>query len=264
MQHRQKVLGVIPARYASSRFPAKMLAPINGKTLIQHTYENFKHCSFLDNLVIATDDQRIYDHATHFGAQVFMTCPTCPTGTDRLADVLKKNPRLQENDIVICIQGDEPCVDPNVLQQITDALINDPEAVMATAVTPLHTIEEASNPSTVKCVIDKNHNALYFSRALIPAGHTGKYRPEITYYRHIGIYAYRRDFLLLYGELPRTPLQMAEDLEQLKILEHGFRIKTAVVDYFSIDVNNPDDIQKVEQWLCKQNTSSSQVASVRR
>lgn len=264
MPARPKVLGMIPARYGSSRFPGKMLTQITGKTLIQRTYENCMQCPLLDKIIIATDDDRIYNHAESFGASVVMTSPDCPTGSDRLADALKRHPKLQDAEVIVLIQGDEPCVDPRIIQHVGEILLNDPAAVMSTAATRLHTIEEANNPSIVKCVIDQNQNALYFSRALIPAGHGLKFRPENVYYRHIGIYGYRPEFLMRYGELPQTPLQLAEDLEQLKVLEHGFRIKAAVVDYFSIDVNNPDDIQKVEQWLCKQNTSLSQVASVRR
>jgi 3-deoxy-manno-octulosonate cytidylyltransferase (CMP-KDO synthetase) len=264
MQSNSKILGIIPARFASTRFPAKMLAPIDGKTLIQRTYENAKLCSNLSDVVIATDDQRIYDHAKDFGAPVVMTCLSCLTGTDRLADALRKNPHLKEAEIIINIQGDEPCINPNIIQRVSEVLLEDSTAVMSTAVSQLKTIEEANNPSIPKCVLDRNHNALYFSRALIPSGHKLTFRPEIPYYRHIGIYGYRRDFLMQYGELPPTPLQLAEDLEQLKVLENGFRIKVAIVDYFNMEVNNPEDIQKVEQWLCKLNTSSSQAAFARR
>lgn len=261
---RPKILGMIPARFASTRFPAKMLAPIAGKTLIQRTYENARLCPTLNDLIIATDDQRIYDHAKAFGANVVMTCPTCLTGTDRLADALRRHPELQENEFVINIQGDEPCINPHIIQRVSEVLVDDPKAVMSTAVVPLRTIEDANNPSIPKCVLDQQHNALYFSRALLPAGHALKFRADIPYYRHIGIYAFRRHFLMQYGELPPTPLQLAEDLEQLKVLEHGFRIKAAIVEYFNMEVNNPEDIQKVEQWLAKQNSSSSQAAFARR
>jgi 3-deoxy-manno-octulosonate cytidylyltransferase (CMP-KDO synthetase) len=249
-----KIVGIIPARYGSTRFPGKILAPIAGKTLIERTYHNARLSPLLQHLVVATDDQRIYDHVHSFGGEVVMTSPTCATGTDRLVEAVKKDPRFNDIDIIVNIQGDEPCVDPQVTQQVIEALINDPFAVMSTAVVQLTCLEEAHNPSIVKCVMDTSGNALYFSRALIPAGHTQTMQPHVNYYRHIGIYAYRRDFLLQYAELPRTPLQNAEDLEQLKILEHGFRIKTAVVNQTSIGVDTPEDIQKVEQWLCKQNS----------
>lgn len=250
-----KIIGIIPARYGSSRFPGKILAPIANKTLIQRTYENAKRCSLLQEIVIATDDVRIYEHVQGFGGDVLMTSTTCPTGSDRLVEALKNNRRFDQADIIVNIQGDEPCLDPNVTESIIKALLSDPVAVMSTAVVKIESEEDACSPSIVKCVIDSNGNALYFSRALIPAGHTLKMRPGVTYYRHVGIYAYRHDFLLKYAELPRTPLQLAEDLEQLKVIEHGYRIKTAVVECSSIGVDIPDDIQKVEQWLCKQNIS---------
>lgn len=258
-----KIVAMIPARYASSRFPGKILALIAGKSLIQRTYENAQRCPLLHEIVVATDDERIYNHVKGFAGNVVMTSLTCLNGTDRLAEVLRNNRQFDDASIVINIQGDEPCLDPSVIQKIIEILQSDPEAVMSTAVVKLDSLEEALNPSVVKCVIDSRQNALYFSRALIPAGHghSAQFRPNTTYYRHMGIYGFRRDFLLRYAELPSTPLQKAEDLEQLKVLEHGFRIKTAIVDSFSIGVDLPDDIKKVEQWLCKQNTSLSQVES---
>lgn len=253
------IIGIIPARYASGRFPAKMLAPIAGKSLIQRTYENALNFKILDQLAIATDHQEIYDHVKSFGAPVVMTSVECLTGSDRIAEALREYRQFDEAEIILGIQGDEPCVDPHVIESIAGLLVNDPEAAMATAITRLSE-EDAYSASVVKCVVDQHQNALYFSRALIPAGHTQKFNSSVTYYRHIGIYGYRRNFLLRYGELPPTPLQLAENLEQLKVLEHGFRIKAAIVDDFSIGVDRPEDVQKVEQWLCTQNTFSSQAA----
>lgn len=250
------VLGMIPARYGSYRFPGKILAPILGKTLIQRTYENVRLCTDLDAIVIATDDTGIYDHIAKFGADVVMTSPSCMTGTDRLVEALKTNSRFDEAEIIINIQGDEPCIPPEVISKVINALKNDPEAVMSTAVTHLKSESEAQSPSVVKCVMDCHSNALYFSRALIPAGHKQAWRPDFPMYRHIGIYGYRRKFLLSYADLPPTPLQLAEDLEQLKVLENGYRIKVTVVDHHSIGVDVPEDIKKVEEWIWKQNTYS--------
>lgn len=255
LSSKTKILGIIPARYGSSRFPGKILAPIANKTLIQRTYENAKRSSLLQEIVIATDDLRIYDHVQGFGGDVVMTSTSCPTGSDRLVEALNNNRRFDHAEIIVNIQGDEPCLDPKVTESIINALLSDPVAIMSTAIVKLESEEEAHSPSIVKCVIDKNGNALYFSRALIPAGHSLKMDPEVTYYRHVGVYAYRRDFLLTYTKLPHTPLQIAEDLEQLKVIEHGYRIKTAIVDCSSIGVDLPDDIKKVEKWLCKQNIS---------
>lgn len=252
---KHKVVGIIPARYASSRFPGKMLASIAGQSLIQRTYKNAQLCDTLDDLVIATDTQQLYDHIRGFGGEVVMTSPSCINGSERLAEAVRSYTRFDDATIIVNIQGDEPCIDPNTINSIVDILKGDPTAVMSTAVTRLTSQEEGSSSAIVKCVFDQNQNALYFSRALIPAEKSLQWNPRLTYYRHLGIYAYRRDFLLQYNQLPSTPLQGAEDLEQLRVLEHGFKIKAAIVANGSIGVDLPEDIQRVEQWLCKRNTS---------
>lgn len=249
------VIGIIPARYGSSRFPGKILASIAGKSLIQRTYENALRCESLERLLIATDDSRIYDHALSFGAKPVMTSISCPTGTDRLVEALKAHPEFDDVEIVVNVQGDEPCLDPAVIEQVIQVLKKDPQAVMSTAVVRFKNSEEAANSAAVKCVFDKDHNALYFSRSLIPAGHKQQWQEGVPYYRHIGIYCFRKHFLMRYADLPRTPLQIAEDLEQLKVLENGYRIKVAVVNSIGIDVNLPEDVKRVEEWLCKQNIS---------
>lgn len=251
----QSVIGIIPARYASQRFPGKPLAKILGKTLIQHTYENAKRCDLLEKIVVATDDQRIYDHVKEFGGEVLMTSVDCPTGSDRLVEALRQDPELDKADIVLNIQGDEPLLDPSTLCKIAEVLMNDPKAVVSTPIIRLRSEEEALNPSVVKCVIDKKGHALYFSRGLIPAGKNLKFDPEKVYWRHVGLYGYRTPFLKKYASLKQTPLQLAEDLEQLRILEHGYVIKTCEIKIESLDVNTPEDLKKVELLLCKQNTS---------
>lgn len=257
MKHHKKspILAIIPARYGSTRFPGKPLIEIQGKTLIQRTYENTKRCASLNDVIVATDDQRIFDHVKGFGGRVVMTPENCPTGTDRLAHVLENDPRLQKAEIIINVQGDEPCLDPSIITQLAEVLQADPSAVMSTAVVKLNE-DDAASPSEVKCVLALDGTVLYFSRALIPGGTDLKYKKNIPYYKHVGIYAYRPDFLLKYAKLPMTPLQMAEDLEQLKVLEHGYKIKAAIVNSASAGVNIPEDIKKVEQDLCKQNTFS--------
>jgi 3-deoxy-manno-octulosonate cytidylyltransferase (CMP-KDO synthetase) len=252
---RKKIIGIIPARYASIRFPGKPLVPIQGKTLIQRTYENASHAQ-LDEIVVATDDQRIYDHVKQFGGKVVMTSPDHINGSDRIAEVLLSRPDWMKDSIIINIQGDEPCIEPSSIDAIAQVLIEDPSGSMSTAVTPLRTEEEAKSSSVVKCVIDQKQNALYFSRGLIPSNKKHQYNPKFTYYRHIGIYAFRPEFLLEYQKLQATPLQLEEDLEQLKVLENGYRIKVAILDHISIGVDTPEDIKQVEQWLCKQNSSS--------
>jgi 3-deoxy-manno-octulosonate cytidylyltransferase (CMP-KDO synthetase) len=256
-----QIIGIIPARFASSRFPGKPLALIQGKSLIQRTYESAARCTTLEKLLVATDDSRIYDHVTSFGGEARMTSLECPTGTDRLAEVARGEPTWADDTILINIQGDEPCVDPQILDKLAEALIQDPEAAASTPIMKIKEEAQAFNPSLPKCVIDYKGYALYFSRHLIPAGFTSTFRPEITYWRHLGLYGYRKHFLLRYTSLPSTPLQQAEDLEQLKILEYGYKIKTVPVDIESFEINHPEDIKKMEQHLGKQNTSSSQAES---
>jgi 3-deoxy-manno-octulosonate cytidylyltransferase (CMP-KDO synthetase) len=251
---KKKVLGVIPARFQSSRFPGKPLAKILGKTLIQRTYENALACNLLEALVVATDDSRIYDHVLSFGGQAVMTSSACATGSDRIIDAIVENSQFDDFDIIVNIQGDEPCIEPDVIAKVIDALITQEISSMSSAVMKIITEEEAFDPSIVKCVFDKDGYALYFSRQLIPAGKTGGFKPHITYYRHLGIYAFKRNFLLKYANLSETPLQKEEDLEQLKVLEHGFKIKLVVVNSASLGVDNPEDIKKVEALLCKQNS----------
>lgn len=259
-----KVVGIIPARFGSTRLPGKPLLPILGKTLLQRTYESARSATALDQLIVATDDERIFAHVKGFGGEVVMTSPDCPTGTDRLAEVVKKYPELKAASVIVNIQGDEPCIDPVAINRAIEVLKQDSQAVMSTIITPLTCKEDALSTAIVKCVIDLNQNALYFSRTLIPSNKRGEFVPSQKYYRHLGLYTYRPDFLLIYPTLPQTPLQMAEDLEQLKVLEHGYRMKVALVDCVSPGVDLPEDIQKVEQWICKQSTSSSPAGSVLR
>lgn len=269
-----KVLGVIPARYDSVRFPGKLLKQILGKTLIQRTYENAILAKGLDEIIVATDDIRIFQHVKDFGGHVVMTSKDCATGTDRVAEVLRSG--FFEYSIVTIIQGDEPCLNPEVIDVLIEELKNassDDEIVMTTPVVKLKQIDDILNPSVVKCVFDKTRKALYFSRAPVP------YPKALTqfntmvndpqkichflskheFYRHLGIYCSTRDFLLEYTQMPPTRLQMAEDLEQLKILENNYSIRVAIVEDEGIGVDLPQDIQKVEDILCSQNTYSSQV-----
>ncbi|EFB42772.1 MULTISPECIES: 3-deoxy-manno-octulosonate cytidylyltransferase [Parachlamydia] len=257
MEHALQVIGIIPARLKSERLPGKLLIPIAGKTLIQRTYENALRCKLLDDLIVATDSPSILEHVQSFGGKAYLTSENCRNGTDRLAEVLTLNPTLQKIPFVINIQGDEPFLEPEVIQKVIEGLQSDKQIMVSTPITPIQTEEEALDSSVVKCVRRQDGDALYFSRALIPSSKKQGYQPETRYYRHIGVYGYRTDFLLLYTKLPSTPLQLSEDLEQLKILEHGYRIKTVVVDSISIGVDEPADIKKVEYLLCKQNTSSS-------
>jgi 3-deoxy-manno-octulosonate cytidylyltransferase (CMP-KDO synthetase) len=246
------IVAIIPARYASTRFPGKILADIKGQSLIRRTYENTLRCPLIQDIIIATDDERIYDHVASFGAKAVMTPVDCPTGSDRLAHVVENSLHLQKAEIIVNVQGDEPCVCPSATASIIEILRNDKEAVMSTGVVPLESEEEAANPGEVKCVLDLQGNVMYFSRSLIPGGLVQGFRQNIPYYKHLGIYAFRPGFLMTYRCLPKTPLQTAEDLEGLKALEHGYKIKAAIVKSSSVGVNTPEDIKKVEIELCKQ------------
>jgi 3-deoxy-manno-octulosonate cytidylyltransferase (CMP-KDO synthetase) len=248
------VVGMIPARYASTRLPGKPLRLILGKPLIQHTFENARKCSGLDALFVATDSQDIADIVEGFHGKAFLTCPNLKSGTDRIAEACDRLINLSEDAIIVNIQGDEPLLEPHVIQRVVEELKQDGTAQMATAITPIHDSSQAEDPSIVKCVRDKNDNALYFSRAKIPplAG---------PLYKHIGLYAFRLPFLKTFLNLKPTPLQIAEDLEQLKVLEHGYKMKTALVESNSLGVDTLEDLKKVEKILCNPNTSSSQAES---
>lgn len=238
------VVAVIPARYQSSRFPGKPLALIAGKTLLQRTFDSVAKCTALDAIVVVTDDVRIYEHARLFGAKVVMTAEECKNGTERIIDAIIRDRELAQYEIYINVQGDEPCIASSSIAQLVDIMQNNPQEYMATAVTALEKEADIFNKGIVKCVKNLADYALYFSRAPLPLS-----------YKHVGIYAFRKHFLLEYGKMSNTPLQQLEDLEQLKVLEHGYQIKTVVVDTPSIHVDYPEDIQKVEQWL-KQNSFS--------
>ena len=249
-----RVVGIIPARYHSTRLPGKLLRPILGKTLLQWTYENAKKALSLDDLFVATYEEVISHHVQEFGGRYIYTHANCLNGTECVAAAIKAEPDLLNADVIINIQGDEPCLSKETIDCVVKVLLENPEASMATAVTKISTKEEALSFSIVKCVMDQKGRALYFSRQLLPSGKMQGWKEDFPYFRHIGIYAYRPSFLQELVQLPATPLQLQEDLEQLKVLEYGYQIQVAQVATATIGVDVPEDIKKVEQWLCKQNT----------
>ncbi len=254
MKH-SSVIAIIPARYASSRFPGKMLAPIMGKTLLHRTWERVKSSAIISDVLIATDDERVYEHVTSFGGIAVMTSIEHQTGSDRIIEVLNRYPDLTNADIIVNVQGDEPCISQEVLHNVSSALLDNPNERMASVCVPIFDSQEINSPSVVKCVMDSNGYALYFSRSPIPGVKPlGKHAP--FYYKHLGIYAFRRDFLLTYGTLPMGKLQLVEDLEQLKVLEAGYKIRMVYTDECSPAVDIPEDIERVKKWLCNQNTYS--------
>ncbi len=238
------VVAVIPARYGSTRFPGKPLAAICGKPMIQHVYENAAACGLLDRVVVATDNPEIADCVASFGGGVCMTASTHETGTDRIAEAVQN----MEADIIVNVQGDEPLLPPDAVSEAVGPLLNDASIPLGTLKTAITDREDLDNPNVVKVVTDARGFALYFSRATIPfCREAGEQSPQ--YYRHIGLYVYRRDFLFAFTELPRSPLEKAESLEQLRALDHGYAVKVVETDYYPLGVDVPEDIGRVEQMM---------------
>lgn len=245
--------GVIPARLDSTRLPGKLLHPLNGKPIIQHTYENAIRCPRLKAVYIATDSEKIAEAAVGFGASVIMTGADCRNGTARVAQAVNEEPRLQQAETIINIQGDEPFLEPAVIDALIEALDKCLDAEIATAITPLTDEGLWRSSSVVKCVKDCSNYALYFSRAPIPGSKTSSLPDHC--YQHLGLYAYRPSFLKVLAKLHHTPLQQIEDLEQLQFLELGFKIATAVVESESIGIDTFEDLKRAEDIICKRNTS---------
>lgn len=235
-----KTICLIPARYASTRLPGKPLADIAGKPLIQHVYERARQARIPASVIVATDDRRVYDAVIAFGGQAVLTSPDHATGTDRLAEAAHG----LDADVIINVQGDEPLIPPAIIDQLAWTMHLEPQLLMATVKCPM-TEEEYADPAAVKVVTDRQGYALYFSRSLIPYPRVRHNAYQV--YKHIGIYAYRRDFLLQFAALPPTPLEQAESLEQLRALEHGYRIKVLQTDYRPVGVDTPADLERVRK-----------------
>jgi len=234
-----KVLGVIPARYASTRLPGKPLADICGKTLVRRVYERASLSPILDRLVVATDDERILQEVRSFGGNCVLTSPDHPNGTCRAAEAAEK----EDADVVINIQGDEPLLDPVMIDETAQVLAEDGTVPSSTLCVPLKDDGTIRDPNTVKVVLDLRGYALYFSRSPIPFV---RVKTGCSVYRHIGIYGFRKDFLNTYVGLPATPLSSAESLEQLRILEHGYAMKVAVTKAEAgPGVDTPEDLEAV-------------------
>ena len=241
-----EVIAIIPARWASTRFPGKPLVKLHGKPLVQHVWERASRAKRVGRIIIATDDMRIAEAAFEFGAEVALTSPKHPTGTDRLAEVAKQ---LKSASIVLNVQGDEPDIAPSTIDRLAQALQDDPKLGMVTAANPLTDPADVQDPNVVKVVTDLAGRALYFSRSVIPHDRDG--RGGIKYLRHQGIYGYRRKVLLAFVKWKPTPLEKAEKLEQLRALEHGIAIGVIVVRRESVGVDVPGDVAKAERALRK-------------
>lgn len=235
-----KVICVIPARYASTRLPGKPLKDIAGKPMICRVYDRAKLAKRTAQTIVATDDERILAAVKAHGGEAMMTRKDHPTGTDRLAEVATAFPDV---DLVINVQGDEPLIDPQLIDELAAAFDDDADLQMATVKTEITDPEEQKNPNNVKVVTDKNGYALYFSRSLLPyPRHEGT-----PVYKHIGIYAYKRDFLLNYAKMPTTPLEHAESLEQLRALENGYKIKVVETKHTFVGVDTEEDLKRVNE-----------------
>lgn len=237
-----KIVGIIPARYGSTRLEGKPLKDICGKPMIQLVYEAAQGAQLLDQVYVATDDQRIVDAVNHFGGHVRLTSPDHKTGTDRIAEVAAD----LDAAIVVNLQGDEPLVNPAMIDEVIQPFVAEPELPMSTLCVPI--LEEAAlhDPNVVKVVFDQRGNALYFSRSLIPYP---RKRENFTAYEHLGLYAYRKEFLMTYISLPQSRLEINESLEQLRVLEAGYRLKVVVSahPYEGVSVDTPEDLERVRQ-----------------
>jgi 3-deoxy-manno-octulosonate cytidylyltransferase (CMP-KDO synthetase) len=240
----RKILGIIPARFASTRFPGKVLAPLGGKTVLQHVYERASQSRYLTSILIATDDQRVFEVARGFGARARMTREDHPSGTDRAAEIAS----AEDAELVVNIQGDEPLIDPAAIDAAILPLAHDSAIVMGTLKKRIEDRREVDDPNVVKVVTDQRGDAVYFSRCPIPF-HRDENRLAGDYFKHIGLYVYRRDFLLAYPALPQGPLERAERLEQLRALENGYAIRVVETEYESLGVDTPADLERVSMMF---------------
>ncbi len=241
-----KRLIVVPARYNSTRFPGKLLASLGGKPVILWVLENLRKSRKADYLIVATDDRRIYDLVRKSGFRAAMTSPNHRSGTDRVAEVAEYFQSL----FVVNVQGDEPFIRAEIVDTIFDELESDPSADIVTPITPIGE-EEAQDPNVVKVVVDRKGFALYFSRSPIPYNRSG----NAGYFKHIGVYGYRLTALFSFVNLPVSPLEEAEGLEQLRALENGMRIKTVLVeDYDGISIDTPEDLRRAERYVEEKGT----------
>ena len=237
---------IIPARYASTRLPRKLLLCETGKFLIQHTYESAQKATLPSSVTIACDHEEIFNAVRQFGGSVRMTSPNAPSGTDRIAEVAAA---LDDTDIIVNVQGDEPEITGSSIDLAIQMLIDTPGAVMSTLATPIRNRQQLEDAACVKVVFDETHRALYFSRSVIPHPRGGLREEYFTqspplFYQHIGLYAYRREFLLRLSRLPQSDLEKTESLEQLRVLHHGNSIMVGVVNESTFGIDTPEDYQR--------------------
>jgi 3-deoxy-manno-octulosonate cytidylyltransferase (CMP-KDO synthetase) len=242
-----EVVVVIPSRYAATRLPGKPLVNLAGKPMVQRVYEQAKLARTVHRILVATDDQRIVDAVQAFAGEARMTRSDHRTGTERIAEVAAHEP----GDIFVNVQGDEPLIDPVAIDTAVAALLEDPPAQIATVATPIRHLPDIMDPNVVKTVLDFDSNALYFSRAPIPWVRDTQQKIHVRYWKHLGLYVFQRDALLEYPTLPQGELEKIEQLEQLRWLENGWKIRVAEVEHDAVSVDVPEDVTRVEKLLQK-------------
>ena len=247
-----QVVAIIPARFKSNRFPGKPLADINGLPMIQHVVERAENVELVSRVYVATDDTRIAEVVENFGGEVVMTRDDHVSGTDRLAEAAEKI-GISEHDVVVNIQGDQPFFPSEVVEQVAGPLLDDPALPMSTLIYKIVRDEEINDPNHVKTVFDKDNFALYFSRSAIPFQRNPEEAIAPTYYKHLGFYAYRKGFLLTYVALPEGEWERFEKLEQLRVLEYGYKIKVVLTEHDSVEVDTPEELQRVAELMNKRN-----------
>ena len=234
---------IIPARYGSSRLEGKPLIEVNGKPIIQWVYEKAQQSKYADIIIVATDDERIYDAVTSFGGKAEMTSVNHKCGSDRIREVVDRHPEIS---YIVNLQGDEPMMKPEYIDEVARNVKYDDNADISTLIRIINNEEEASNPNLVKCVVDINGYALYFSRSRIPYERNNGIA---SCFGHLGIYGYKRDALIKMTELKQTPLERTESLEQLRALENGMKIKTSVVDFVPVGIDTAEDLEKFKSLV---------------
>ncbi len=237
-----KVTAIIPSRFDSKRFPGKALADIQGKTMIQRVYEQVRKRTLIDTVYVATDSDAIRTSIQEIGGNVIMTVEKCSSGTDRVAEAARSL-KLEENDVIVNIQGDQPFVQPECLNDLVQAFLKIPGLTMGTLAYGMKDEKEINNPNNVKVIFDRNNFAIYFSRATIPFNRDNDLK--VQYYKHIGIYAYSNSFLQAFTNLPYSVLEDTEKLEQLRVIEGGYKIQVTVTDHDSPSVDTPADVAEI-------------------
>ncbi|MDD5487609.1 MAG: 3-deoxy-manno-octulosonate cytidylyltransferase [Candidatus Omnitrophica bacterium] len=249
-----KVVAVVPARWHSSRLKGKVLADIDGKPMLQHVWERAKNAELVDEVIVAVDREKVFKAVESFGGRAMYTSPDHASGTDRIAEIAGS----VDADVYINIQADEPLVHPSMIDELARVFEYEPNVQMATLIKRITREEEVKDPNVVKCVVDRKGYALYFSRSPIPYVRRDIVRPEEErapetvngmYFKHIGMYSYTREFLLAFTNLPKSMLEQDEKLEQLRVLEHGYKIKTVETRYDTIGVDTEEDLLKVRELV---------------